>query len=63
MLLLNAGAALYVAGLAGTIGDGVKRAADELDSGRVRTKLQQVAAVSRRIKTELATAEAATATT
>jgi len=62
VVLLNAGAALYIAGVSSTIGDGVKRAADELDSGRVRQKLEQVAAVSQRLKSELASAETASAT-
>ena len=54
VVLLNAGAALYVAGLAGSMADGVQRAAAELDSGRVRAKVQQVAEASQRIKAELA---------
>ena len=59
VVLLNAGAALYVAGLSGSIPAGIQRAATELDSGRVRHKVEQVAAASQRIKTELATAEVA----
>ena len=62
VVLMNAGAALYVAGVADTIGDGVRRAADELDSGRVRSKLEQVGAVSQRIKADLTSAETAAAT-
>jgi len=62
VVLMNAGAALYVAGLVDTIGAGVRRAADELDSGRVRSKLEQVGAVSQRIKADLTSAEAAAAT-
>ena len=54
VVLLNAAAALYVAGVCDTLGDGIGRAADELDSGRVRSKQEQVAAVSQRIKSELA---------
>jgi anthranilate phosphoribosyltransferase len=51
VVLLNAGAGLYVAGLAGSIEEGVRRAAQELDSGRVRQKVGQVAAASQRLKT------------
>jgi anthranilate phosphoribosyltransferase len=56
VVLLNAGAALYMAGLTDSIQDGVRLAADELDSGRAREKIEQVAAASQRIKTEQATA-------
>ncbi len=59
VLLLNAGAALYVAGLADSIGDGIRLAADELDSGRARDKIKHVAAASQRIKAETAPAEVA----
>jgi len=59
VVLLNAGAALYVAGISDSIPAGIQRAATELDSGRVRHKVEQVAAASQRIKTELATAEVA----
>jgi anthranilate phosphoribosyltransferase len=61
VVVLNAAAALYVAGVSATLGDGIARAADELDSGRVRTKQDQVAAVSQRIKSELTSAEPAAA--
>lgn len=50
VVLLNAAAGLYVAGLAPSIEAGVQRAADELDSGRARAKVQQVAQVSQRLK-------------
>ena len=59
LVLLNAGAALYMAGLADSIQDGLERAADELDSGRARDKIDAVASVSQRIKVETAPAEAA----
>jgi anthranilate phosphoribosyltransferase len=59
VVLLNAGAALYVAGISPSIPAGIRRAAEELDSGRVREKVEQVATASQRIKTELATAEVA----
>jgi anthranilate phosphoribosyltransferase len=48
-----------MAGLAGSIQDGIHRAADELDSGRARDKLREVASASQRIKLETAPAEAA----
>jgi anthranilate phosphoribosyltransferase len=52
VVLLNAGTALYVAGLADSIAAGIGRAADELDSGRARRKIGEVAAASQRIKAE-----------
>jgi anthranilate phosphoribosyltransferase len=58
-VLLNAGAGLYVAGQAESIADGIARAAAELDSGRVKAKVAQVAAASQRIKSELTAAEVA----
>jgi anthranilate phosphoribosyltransferase len=54
VVLLNAGAALYVAGLAESIADGIGRVGEELDSGRARSKLAEVIATSQRIKTETA---------
>jgi len=59
VVLLNAGAALYVAGLAESIAAGVQLAASELDGGRVAAKVQQVAQASQRIKAELAAAPVA----
>jgi anthranilate phosphoribosyltransferase len=56
VVLLNAGAALYMAGVADSIQAGIERAADELDSGRAQSKLHQVAAVSQRIKAEASSA-------
>jgi anthranilate phosphoribosyltransferase len=58
VVLLNAGAALYVAGLAGSVADGIQLAASELDSGRVQAKVQHVAEASRRIKADLGAAVA-----
>lgn len=43
----NAGAALYVAGVAESIADGVKRASNALDSGSARKKLEQWVAASK----------------
>jgi anthranilate phosphoribosyltransferase len=57
--LLNAGAALYVAGLAASIADGIALAAEEIDSGRARQRLEQVARVSQQIKTDLTAVEVA----
>jgi anthranilate phosphoribosyltransferase len=59
VVLLNAGAALYAADLADSIQDGIRRAADELDSGRARARVRQVADVSQRIRAEQAAAEVA----
>lgn len=59
IVLLNGGMAMYMAGLAKSIQDGIERVADELDSGRARAKVKQVAAASQRIKAETATAEVA----
>ncbi len=57
VVLLNAGAGLYVAGLARSIEEGLQRAADALDSGRVRRKIQQVVEVSQRLKARPVEAE------
>ncbi len=54
VVLLNAGAALYVAGLAASIEAGVRRAGAEIDSGRVADKIRQVADVSQHLKAALA---------
>jgi anthranilate phosphoribosyltransferase len=59
VVLLNAGAALYMAGVEDSIRDGIARAADELDSGRARDKVEQVATASQRIKSEQPAAEVA----
>ncbi len=45
-VLLNAGAALVVAGKAADIADGVKLAAESIDSGRARTALEKLVEVS-----------------
>jgi anthranilate synthase/phosphoribosyltransferase len=41
-VLLNAGAALYICGLARNIGDGYLRARDALQAGHARAKLEQI---------------------
>jgi len=42
IVLANAGACFYVAGLSGTLQEGVKRAADAIDSGAAMAKLEQL---------------------
>ena len=46
IVLLNAGAAIYVAGLSDTLGNGVKRAAEIVASGLAKNKLQQLVQTS-----------------
>lgn len=46
---LNAGAALYVSGLAGTIEDGIELARESLDSGAARNTLDQLVRVSHEV--------------
>lgn len=48
IVLLNAGAALYCAGVAGTIADGVRRAREAVASGAAAAKLAQYVEVSNR---------------
>lgn len=48
IVLLNAGAALYTAGKTASIGDGVKLAAEMIDSGRASETLKKVIEVSNR---------------
>jgi anthranilate phosphoribosyltransferase len=43
---LNAGAAIYVAGLSTTLGEGVRKAAEVIASGSAKNKLQQLIQVS-----------------
>ncbi len=42
IVLLNAGAAIYVAGLSATLANGVKKAAEMIASGAAKNKLQQL---------------------
>jgi anthranilate phosphoribosyltransferase len=44
IVLLNAGAALYVSGVAAELRDGIERAAEAIDSGAARAKLEELAA-------------------
>ena len=46
IVLLNAGAAIYVAGLTSTLAQGVKKAAEVIASGAVKNKLVQLIALS-----------------
>jgi anthranilate phosphoribosyltransferase len=46
-VLLNAGAALWVGGAAGTLADGVERAARSIDSGAARLRLAGLVALTR----------------
>jgi anthranilate phosphoribosyltransferase len=47
---MNAGAAIYTAGLAGTLKDGVKKAGDVIASGAAKAKLDQLVALSNSFK-------------
>lgn len=47
IVALNAGAALYVAGVADSIGDGVQRARDAIASGAALARMQQFVATTR----------------
>jgi anthranilate phosphoribosyltransferase len=46
IVLLNAGAAIYVAGLVDSLQDGISKAAETLDSGRAQQKLEQLIAMT-----------------
>jgi anthranilate phosphoribosyltransferase len=46
MVLLNAGAALFISGLAWSVADGIVRAAAAIDDGRATARLQQVVRIS-----------------
>ncbi len=50
IVLLNAGAALYAAGVAASIGEGVKRAREAVASGAAAAKLSQFVALTQRFK-------------
>ena len=50
IVLLNAGAALYCAGVAASVTEGVKRAAEAVASGRAKDKLTQFVHVTNRFK-------------
>jgi anthranilate phosphoribosyltransferase len=46
IVLLNAGAAIYVSGVAASLADGIKRAAEVIASGSAKHKLAQLIAIS-----------------
>ncbi len=48
--MLNAGTGAYVAGLVGSIEEGVQKAAEALDSGAARSKLEDIRATSIKLK-------------
>ena len=50
VVLLNAGAALYCAGVASNVADGVKRAREAVASGRAMARLSQFVSVSQKFK-------------
>ncbi len=50
VVLLNAGAALYCAGVAASVTEGVKRAREAVASGKALAKLNQFVSVSNRLK-------------
>jgi anthranilate phosphoribosyltransferase len=52
IVALNAGAALYTAGLADSVAAGIALAQDTLASGAARSKLQQFVAVTQKLKTQ-----------
>ena len=47
---LNAGAAIYVAGLANTLKEGVRKAGQVIESGAAKNKLEQLIALSNSFK-------------
>jgi anthranilate phosphoribosyltransferase len=50
VVVLNAGAALYAAGVAGSIAEGVKRAREAVASGAARERLQQFVDTTQRLR-------------
>jgi anthranilate phosphoribosyltransferase len=50
IVLLNAGAAIYVADCAATLGEGIEKARSAIDTGAARDKLRQLAEFSNRYK-------------
>ena len=49
IVLLNAGAAIYAAGLAGTLAEGVKKARVAIESGQAKQKLDALVALSQKL--------------
>jgi anthranilate phosphoribosyltransferase len=52
IVALNAGAAIYVSGLASSLADGVKKAQQVLDSGDGLARLEKLAALSQSFKAD-----------
>ena len=52
IVAMNAGAAIYVSGLAGSLADGVKKAQQVLDSGDGLARLEKLAALSQTFKAD-----------
>ncbi|AHV98077.1 anthranilate phosphoribosyltransferase [Paenibacillus sabinae] len=50
IVLANAGACIYVAGLADTLAEGVRKAAEMIDSGEAARKLEQLIAITEELK-------------
>jgi len=50
IVLLNAGAALYCAGISASVGEGVKRAREAVASGAAQAKLDQFVTVTQKLK-------------
>jgi len=50
IVLLNAGAALYCAGVAGSVADGVRRAREAVASGKALAKLSQFVAMTNQFR-------------
>ena len=46
VVLLNAGATLYIGGLADSIKDGIEKAKESIDSGKAAQVLEKMAAMS-----------------
>jgi anthranilate phosphoribosyltransferase len=53
VVLLNAAAGLLVAGLVSDLGDGIRLAAEVIDSGKARAKLEEIRAVSSGLRTSV----------
>jgi anthranilate phosphoribosyltransferase len=49
LVLINAGAAIYIGGRVGSLGDGVEKAAEAIDSGAARELLERLVATSARL--------------
>jgi anthranilate phosphoribosyltransferase len=47
IVMMNAGAAIYVSGLTATLADGVRRAAEIISSGAAKNKLDELVSFSK----------------